>query len=125
MNIKLIQRTNSTELKTMFNLGSDFYVEAEIPDASRIFVNVGLGFHVEFTLEEALRFIESKEEFSNSYLQKLSEEAANIKVKMKLVAFPSSSPTLFLSSVHPFQTEPLTFIHTIPFLLHSDWPSDR
>lgn len=31
------------------------------PDTSRIMVKVGLGFHVEFTLTEALEFIDQKE----------------------------------------------------------------
>jgi prefoldin subunit 5 len=31
------------------------------PDTQYIYVNVGFGFHVQFTLEEALGFIEKKE----------------------------------------------------------------
>lgn len=33
----------------MVNLGSVLYMQADVPDTHRIFVGVGLGFHVEFT----------------------------------------------------------------------------
>jgi hypothetical protein len=38
------------------------------PDAATVFVNVGLGFHVEFTPKEALTFIERKEGHLSGYL---------------------------------------------------------
>ncbi|KAJ6891653.1 hypothetical protein NC651_024987 [Populus alba x Populus x berolinensis] len=37
------------EQRTMVNLGSVLYMQADVPDTHRIFVDVGLGFHVEFT----------------------------------------------------------------------------
>lgn len=37
------------------------------PDTSRIMVKVGLGFHVEFTLTEALEFIDQKEKDLTKY----------------------------------------------------------
>lgn len=38
------------------------------PDTSKIVVNVGLGFHVDYTLDEALKFIDAKEIHLNSYV---------------------------------------------------------
>ncbi|KAL9389133.1 hypothetical protein Peur_017738 [Populus x canadensis] len=40
------------EQRTMVNLGSVLYMQADVPDTHRIFVDVGLGFHVEFTWQE-------------------------------------------------------------------------
>ncbi|KAJ6891655.1 protein UXT [Populus alba x Populus x berolinensis] len=40
------------EQRTMVNLGSVLYMQADVPDTHRIFVDVGLGFHVEFTWKE-------------------------------------------------------------------------
>ncbi|KAJ6982633.1 hypothetical protein NC653_025672 [Populus alba x Populus x berolinensis] len=37
------------EQRTMVNLGSVLYMQVDVPDTHRIFVDVGLGFHVEFT----------------------------------------------------------------------------
>ncbi|KAI3879317.1 hypothetical protein MKX03_031786 [Papaver bracteatum] len=44
-------------LRTLVNLGSEVYMQADV----HIFVDVGLGFHVEFTWPEALEFISLKE----------------------------------------------------------------
>lgn len=38
------------------------------PDTQRIFVDVGLGFHVEFTWSEALKFISLREEKLERYM---------------------------------------------------------
>jgi len=73
------------EVKTMINLGSEFYVQAKIPDTSRIFVNIGLGFHVEFTLKEALIFIDVKEKHLTKYADDMTEQAAKVKTKIKLM----------------------------------------
>ncbi len=72
------------------------------PDTSKIFVQVGLGFHVEFTLPEALAFIDKKEEHLMKYAwtallsstaaytrvrqaEAFSQRAAEIKSKIKIV----------------------------------------
>ena len=49
-------------MNSMFCILLDFS-----PDTSRIFVDVGLGFHAEFTLDEALCFIDSVETRLNGY----------------------------------------------------------
>lgn len=43
-------------LDTYVNLGNDVFVEAHVPDTSRVFVAVGLGFHAEMTRDEAISF---------------------------------------------------------------------
>ncbi|KAL3578714.1 hypothetical protein D5086_020218 [Populus alba] len=42
------------EQRTMVNLGSVLYMQVDVPDTHRIFVDVGLGFHVEFTWQTPL-----------------------------------------------------------------------
>ncbi|KAI9365902.1 hypothetical protein BD770DRAFT_312557, partial [Pilaira anomala] len=59
--IDTIKDNDLKELKTMVDLGSQFYVQGHIPDTKYIYVNVGFGFHVQFTLKEALAFIKKKE----------------------------------------------------------------
>ncbi|XP_011017898.1 PREDICTED: protein UXT homolog isoform X1 [Populus euphratica] len=61
-NIENFEKNSVTNLRTMVNLGSEVYVQADVPDTQRIFVDVGLGFHVEFTWTEALNFIALREE---------------------------------------------------------------
>ncbi|KAI8645810.1 hypothetical protein BD408DRAFT_381472 [Parasitella parasitica] len=60
MQIETIQDNKLNELKTMVDLGSQFFVQAHVPDTKYIYINVGFGFHVQFTLDEAKKFIEKK-----------------------------------------------------------------
>ncbi len=48
--IQVMRESKSSKAKSMVNVGCDLYMQAAIPDTSRIMVNVGLGFFVEFTL---------------------------------------------------------------------------
>ncbi|KAJ0973755.1 hypothetical protein J5N97_015720 [Dioscorea zingiberensis] len=60
-NIEVLEKSGATSLQTMVNLGSEVYMQADVPDTRHIFVDVGLGFHVEFTWSEALDFISVRE----------------------------------------------------------------
>lgn len=72
-------------LCTQVDLGSNFYVQALVPDVSHIFINVGLGFHVELTLEEALTFIDKKLGILNAKLSESTKKSAKIKGQIKFV----------------------------------------
>ena len=55
------QHSTLKNIETQLDLGYNFSVQAIIPDANMVFVDVGLGgFHVEFTLDEAIVFIQQK-----------------------------------------------------------------
>ncbi len=47
-------------MKTKVDLGCNFYCQANIEDPSRIFVEIGLGFYLELTLDEAEKFVNTK-----------------------------------------------------------------
>ncbi len=84
----VIEKTSTSKqsnLKTMVDIGSNFYMKAVIPDASRIIVSVGLNVYVEFTYKEALEFIERKVQYLNSKAETLTHQAADIKARIKLV----------------------------------------
>ncbi|KAK8818590.1 hypothetical protein WA538_003903, partial [Blastocystis sp. DL] len=59
-NIQMMKKEEEKELKSLVNIGSEVYMQAHCPEKKYIYVNVGLGFHVQFTLDEALAFIEKK-----------------------------------------------------------------
>eukprot|EP00967_Tisochrysis_lutea_P065287 scaffold84850_cov22-Tisochrysis_lutea.AAC.2 len=44
-------------IKTQVDVGSEVLCSAHIPDVSRVYISIGLGFHLEATLEEAPRII--------------------------------------------------------------------
>ncbi|XP_060737263.1 protein UXT isoform X2 [Tachysurus vachellii] len=83
--IKSIQETGSKELKTDVDLGCNFYVQAHVPDTSKILVAVGYGFFLELTLSEALAFIEKKNRHLTEYSEILTKDAAKIKAHIRLV----------------------------------------
>lgn len=76
---------DSARLKTLVDLGCNFYAQAKIPDTSHIIVCIGMGLYLEMPLEKALDFIGEKLEHLNEKTQYLNQSAAEIKARMKLV----------------------------------------
>ena len=72
-------------LKTMVDLGCNFYAHAKVEDCSKIFVCVGLGFYLEMELDEASVFIEKKVTHLLGKAEHLSEQAAQINGRIKVV----------------------------------------
>ena len=78
------QRT-SAALKTMVDLGCNFYAHAKVEDSSKVVVSIGLGFYLEMTLEEASDFVEKKIADLTNQADKLSEQAAQVNGRIKVV----------------------------------------
>lgn len=71
--------------KTMVDLGCNFYANAKVEDCSTIFIAIGLGFHLEMTLEEASVFIEEKISGLLRKAELLSVQASQINARIKVV----------------------------------------
>lgn len=84
-NIENLEKNSVTSLRTLVNLGSEVYTQADVPDTRHIFVDVGHGFHVEFTWAEALNFITTREETIARRIEKYTHLIADIKAQIKLV----------------------------------------
>ncbi|KAK4263503.1 hypothetical protein QN277_028902 [Acacia crassicarpa] len=84
-NIENLEKSSVTSLKTLVNIGSEVYLQAEVPDTQHIFVDIGLGFHVEFTWSEALNYITQREERLKRQLEEYTQLIASIKAQIKLV----------------------------------------
>ncbi|PHT73505.1 hypothetical protein T459_24290 [Capsicum annuum] len=84
-NIENLEKNSVTNLKTLVNLGSEVYMQANVPDATHIFVDVGLGFHVEFTWSEALNYISAREEKIARQIEEYTRLIASIKAQIKMV----------------------------------------
>lgn len=76
---------SSGGLKTKMDLGCNFYIQANISDTSTMLVAVGLGHYVEFTMEEALRFVEKRVNLLTLQTEKLKKDSAKTKAMIKLV----------------------------------------
>lgn len=83
--IHSLQEAGSQPLKTDVDLGSNFYVQAEVDDPSRIFVAVGFGFFVEMNHNEALRFIDKKTSQLTAFTEQLTRDSAKIKANIRMV----------------------------------------
>ncbi|XP_020104398.1 protein UXT homolog [Ananas comosus] len=84
-NIENLEQNGVTSFQSMVNLGSEVYMQADVPDTRRIFVDIGLGFHVEFTWSEALEFISVREARLAREIEEYTHLIANIKAQIKLV----------------------------------------
>ncbi|KAG8383065.1 hypothetical protein BUALT_Bualt05G0145900 [Buddleja alternifolia] len=84
-NIENLEKNSVTSLRTLVNLGSEVYMQADVPDTRHIFVDVGLGFHVEFTWSEALNFIAAKEEKLSRQIEEYTRLIGSIKAQIKMV----------------------------------------
>jgi len=72
-------------LKIKTDLGSNFYVRANVPNPENIFLDVGLGFFLELSLSEALVFIEKKVKLLEEKSNLLTEQSLTIKANIKLI----------------------------------------
>lgn len=71
--------------KTKMDIGTNVYVQVNIPDASKILINVGFGIYVEYTINEALKLIEKRVSLLNREIEILKKNSAHIKARIKLV----------------------------------------
>jgi prefoldin subunit 5 len=78
-------QAGQTTLKSRVELGSGVYCRAEVPDTSRLFISIGLGFNLEVTLQEAGRVIDLKQEALRVQLGRCIDKAARIKAHLKFV----------------------------------------
>lgn len=81
-NIASIKESGQDSLETLVNVGCEYYMEAEIPDVSRVFVDIGLGIFAEFTLDEAVRVCSERETLLTKKVDIQSAVSARIKAQM-------------------------------------------
>ncbi|XP_031847988.1 uxt prefoldin-like subunit [Nomia melanderi] len=71
--------------KTQVNVGQNFFIEAHVPDASMILLDVGLGNFVEFTLQDALAVINVRIKLLQQQIAHFRKEAAKTQAHIKLI----------------------------------------
>ncbi|XP_010477834.1 PREDICTED: protein UXT homolog [Camelina sativa] len=86
-NLETLEKNDVNSLKTMVNLGSEVYMQAEVPDTRHIFMDIGLGFYVELTRQEALEHISQREERIKKQLGEFTAVITQIKGRIKLAHY--------------------------------------
>lgn len=85
--ITTFQNTNveKTGFKTKVDIGSNFFIQAHVPDASKILLDVGLGNYIEFTLDEALVIINVRIKLFEQQITNLRKAIARTNAHIKLI----------------------------------------
>lgn len=84
--ITTFQNTNieKTGFKTKVDIGNNFFIQAHIPDASKILLDVGLGHYIEFDLNEALIVINIRIKLLERQIAHLQKMIARTNAHIKL-----------------------------------------
>ena len=68
-----------------FDVGHEFFMQAEALDMNRIVVKLSREMYVELNQEEALNFIGKKEKVMNAQIEQLANKIAEVKAHMVFV----------------------------------------
>ncbi|KAG5305738.1 UXT protein, partial [Acromyrmex insinuator] len=85
--ITTFQNTNveKTGFKTKVDIRNNFFIQAHVPDASKILLDVGLGHYIEFTLNEALIIINIRITLLEQQIANLRKAIARTNAHIKLI----------------------------------------
>uniref|UniRef100_A0A6V7L6C2 Uncharacterized protein n=1 Tax=Bracon brevicornis TaxID=1563983 RepID=A0A6V7L6C2_9HYME len=80
-----LKNTESSEIgfKTKIDLGNNFFIQANVNDPSHILIDIGLGYYVEFTLDDALKLIGVRIKLFESQINNLRREIAKTNAHIK------------------------------------------
>jgi len=84
--IKDIQEGGQQKLRVLKDVGCGVHMQAEIPDTSRVFVSVGLGFYAESTLSEAVTISAGKQEALSLRVEQSLQQVAGIEAHIQLIS---------------------------------------
>ena len=72
-------------LRPIVELGSGVSMQAEVPDASRLFVKIGLGFHLESSWDETLDICSSRREALRASMAESTQRIDEIRAHIAIV----------------------------------------
>ena len=72
--------------RTLLHLEEGVHIKAEVPDTKYIYIKIGLGFHAQCTLHEALALTEHKAKELQNTLDRHDTELGRLKAHMTLMA---------------------------------------
>lgn len=72
-------------IKTLCDIGSNFYIETVIDDPNSTMVYLGLGFYQQMTLDEAIAFLDKRKAMLETKRKGFTAAASKINVNIRLV----------------------------------------
>mmetsp|Transcript_45784 Transcript_45784/g.118338 ORF Transcript_45784/g.118338 Transcript_45784/m.118338 type:complete len:152 (-) Transcript_45784:828-1283(-) len=83
--VELMRSHKGGKMTTQVNIGSNVYGKAKIPHTDRLFVNIGMGFHVELTLAEADAYIAKRKDMLERKGEEMTDEISKVKTDMRML----------------------------------------
>lgn len=71
--------------KSQINLGCNFFMEARVRDTSSMLINIGLNIYLEFSREEAIKYLKARITAYESKAEELKNKSVETKAHIKLV----------------------------------------
>lgn len=84
--LQLSEKLGPGTCHALVDLGPQVYAQGEVEDTSMLLVDVGIGFHVECTSEEAIQVCQRREELLREREQVLLSSSASIMANIRLVS---------------------------------------
>lgn len=81
------RKTHPNGFKTQVNLGCNFFMEASVSDTSTLLMHIGLSHYLEFTTEEANRYLDVRIKAFEKKAEEIKNQGAEIKAHIKLMLF--------------------------------------
>ncbi|KAG7298131.1 hypothetical protein JYU34_018901 [Plutella xylostella] len=72
---------------TQVNIGCNFFMEAAVEDTSNLLFNIGLNHYLEFSTEEAIKYLEIRIKAFEKKAEELRNKSAETKAHIKLMLF--------------------------------------
>ncbi|CAG9789076.1 unnamed protein product [Diatraea saccharalis] len=87
--LKLVtdKKMHPSGFKTQVNIGCNFFMEASVPDTSVLLMNIGLNHYVEFSIDEANRYLDVRIKAFEEKAREIQQKAAETKAHIKLMLF--------------------------------------
>ncbi|XP_053613483.1 protein UXT homolog [Plodia interpunctella] len=73
--------------KTQVNLGCNFFMEAAVHETSTLLMNVGLNHYLEFSLDEAHKYLDVRIKAFEEKAEELQNKGAETKAHIKMMLF--------------------------------------
>ena len=80
----MIKEDYPNGFKTKINIGCNVFAQANVTDAERIYIDIGLGHYLEFTIEEAIPYLNARLLRLDKEFDKLREQLAEVKAHIKM-----------------------------------------
>ncbi|XP_062547921.1 protein UXT [Armigeres subalbatus] len=92
--IENIQETATEGFKTQVNVGGNFFMKAKTDRVETILVDVGLKHYVEFSLQEALKFVDMKVKVLTKQADVIRDKSVETKANIKLALLVIGDKTM-------------------------------